>query len=277
MRGRKPHAMLAAVMVAFVLISGQPAHAKTSLVPSPTLAAILRVKQVMVGYGGGEMRWENTVTRAEAVKILLAAIGEVAPSLNRAPMAFVDVDSSHWAYGHITMAAELGMVRGRPGNVFDPEQGVTMAEFAVMVTRVYAGLGASAGPAGSKISVKPAWAAPEIVGWKDLVQLLGEGSEVLNLDYPASRGEVGTLTGLLMERLGLAYDVLGTVAGYRADEQVLTLDLPESVSAVKVPAAPDGLWYLEDKVVLPSALVGRKVGVVLDSAGKAALVHGGVE
>ena len=93
MRGRKPHAMLAAVMVAFVLISGQPAHAKTSLVPSPTLAAILRVKQVMVGYGAGEMRWENTVTRAEAVKILLAAIGEVAPSLNRAPMAFVDVDA----------------------------------------------------------------------------------------------------------------------------------------------------------------------------------------
>lgn len=263
------------VALAFGFSAATAAFAQGSTIPPPQVAAMLMAKQVMVGYGDGDMRWGNTITRAEAVKMFLAAIGEVAPSLTRAPMPFGDVPQTHWAFSHIALAAEMGLVRGRPGNIFDPDQGVTMAEFMVMVSRVYVGLGSEAGKANTQVQIKPEWAAPEIVGWPDLVELVAEGSAAINLDYPASRGEIGVLAGRMMERLGLAYDITGVLKEYSPAGSRLVLDLGDGRSPVEVAAAGNTLWFLDDAVVMPTALVGRTVHVVLDGPGSAAVVIGG--
>lgn len=272
-RGRVLRDVLACFMVLLgVLGSVRVTYSASQLLPSEQVAAILRAKEVMVGYEDGSMRWDNTVTRAEAVKILLAAIGEVAPSLKRSPMAFLDVDSSHWAFGHITMAAETGLVRGRPGNVFDPEEGVTMAEFMVMVSRVYAGLGSRAGVPDPRVRIEPFWAAPEIVGWPDLVELVTDRSLSVNLDYPASRGEVGVLTGRMMERLGLAYDLTGVVKGLSDDGRKLFLEIDDGGALIEVPFSGNVLWFGDGVGVDSQSLVGRMVRIVLDPSGKASVV-----
>lgn len=241
-------------------------------IPSAQVAAMLKAKRVMIGYGNGDMRWGNTITRAEAVKLLLAAIGEVTPSLSRAPAPFGDVSQDHWAFSHISMAWEMGVVRGRPGNIFDPEEGVTMAEFMVMVSRVYVGLGSEAGAPNPRVQIKPEWASPEIAGWPDLVQLITENSRIIDLDYPASRGEIGILAGRIMERLGLAYDLSGILKDYSAGARRLLVVIEDGGRPVEVGAADGILWFSEDGFASSSALIGRKVYIVLDSEGRAGVV-----
>jgi hypothetical protein len=272
-RGSVLRGVLACFMMLLgVLGSFGMVYSASDLLPSDQTAAMLRAKEVMIGYEDGSMRWENTVTRAEAVKILLAAIGEVAPSLARSPMAFLDVSRSHWAFGHITMAAEIGLVRGRPGNLFDPEQGVTMAEFMVMVSRVYAGLGSRAGEPDPRVRVKPAWAEPEIVGWPDLVELVTGESLSVDLGYPASRGEVGVLTGLMMERLGLAYDLAGLVQRLSDDGTKMVLAVEDVGGPIEVLLDDEVLWFAEGAPAGPDSFVGRAVRIVLGSSGRASVV-----
>jgi|GEM_PF-661728 len=262
-------------MVAFyTLASSRVGFSASGLVPSDQTAAMLRAKGVMIGYEDGSMRWENTVTRAEAVKILLAAIGEVAPSLGSAPMTFLDVSLSHWAFGHITMASEIGLVRGRPGKIFDPDQGVTMAEFMVMVSRVFAGLGGEAGAADPRVRIQPLWAAPEIVGWPDLVELVIEESNSVNLDYPASRGEVGVLTASMMERIGLAYDLTGVAERMSDDGTKLFLRVDGGVASIQVSLSSKVSWFAGGAASNSQSLMGRKVRVVLDTSGRASVIVG---
>lgn len=272
-RGSVLRGVLACFMMLLgVLGSFGMVYSASDLLPSDQVAAMLRTKEVMIGYEDGSMRWDNTVTRAEAVKILLAAIGEVAPSLKRSPAAFLDVSRSHWAFGHITMAAEIGLVRGRPGNVFDPEQGVTMAEFMVMVSRVYGGLGSRAGVPDPRVRIEPSWAAPEIVGWSDLVELVTDKSLSVNLDYPASRGEVGVLTGRMMERLGLAYDLTGVVERLSDDGGKLLLEVDDEGAPIEVPLSGNVLWFADGEPANSQSLIGRAVRIVLDISAKASVV-----
>jgi len=246
-----------------------------SLVPSEEIAAMLRAKGVMIGYEDGSMRWEGTVTRAEAVKILLTAMGEEAPSLDRSPMVFIDVSPSHWAFGHITLAAEMGIVRGRPGKIFDPEEKITMAEFMVMASRVYGGLGSRPGSTDPGVRIEPAWAAMEIVGWQDLIDVVTEKSPTANVDYPASRGEVAVLTGMVMERLGLAYDLTGVAERFSNDGSTLFLKVDDGADALKVPVAKTAAWFADGRSVNSQVLLGRAVRVTLDTLGKAAVVVSG--
>lgn len=265
--------ILACFMVLlWVLGSVKVVYSASDLLPSEQAAAMLRAKGVMIGYEDGSMGWENTVTRAEAVKILLAAIGEVAPSLNRAAMSFLDVTPSHWAFGHITIAAETGLVRGRPGKVFDPDQGVTMAEFMVMVSRVYAGLGGQAGVSDPRVKIEPSWAAPEIVGWPDLVELVTDTSLSVHLDYPASRGEVGVLTARMMERIGLAYDLAGVAERLSDDGRKLLVKVDDGVAPVEVPLSDNVVWFSGGVAADSQSVMGRTVRIVLDTYGRASVV-----
>jgi len=245
-----------------------------SLRPSGEVEAMLKCKGVMIGYEDGSMRWETTISRAEAVKILLTAIGEVAPSLSRTPSVFLDVRASHWAFPFITMAFEVGLVKGRPGRVFDPEQAVTMAEFMVMVSRVYDSLGSQSEVGEPPITIEPAWAAPEIVRWPDLVELVLEESLSVNLDYPASRGEVGVLTARMMERLGLAYDLAGTVERLDQDGKTLLLRPLDGSFLVEVRLSGDVRWFVNGVLANPQGFVGRSVKVALDASGRGSVVVG---
>lgn len=244
----------------------------SSLLPPEHTAAMLRAKGVMVGYDDGLMRWDEPVTRAEAVKIVLVAIGENIPSLNRSAMPFLDVGQDHWAFGYITLAAEIGLVKGRPGRVFDPEQGVTMAEFIVMVSRVYASLGADPGNPLQGIRIEPSWAAPEVGLWCELVELIADGPVSIDLGYPASRGEVAVLTARMMERFGLAYDLSGVLELVSSDGKRVVLRTADTGPSLEVPLDESVGWYPREVGERGQGAIGKVVRIVLNASGKAALV-----
>lgn len=268
------HRVAATCFVVGLVLFGSFGVARSAhgLFPPDQVAAILRAKGVMVGYEDGTLRWEGTVSRAEAVKILLTAIGESTPSLERSTMVFLDVNQSHWAFGHITFAAEIGLIRGRPEKIFDPDQGVTMAEFMVMASRVYAGLGSQAGTVDQQVRIEPPWAASELAGWPDLVGLVAGKASAVNLDYPASRGEVAVLVAMMMERLGLAYDLTGVVETVSTKGERLLLRADDGPASVEIPLDNDVSWYVDGISANSEFVVGRRAKVVLDALGRGAVV-----
>ena len=54
-----------------------------------------------------------------------------------AATVFPDVPASHWAYDEIQKCCSLGIVKGHNDGTFKPEDFVTGAEFATMLTRTF--------------------------------------------------------------------------------------------------------------------------------------------
>jgi len=50
---------------------------------------------------------------------------------------FIDVSTDHWAYSHIQRAYALGVVNGVGDDCYAPDNTVTNAEFAAMMTRAF--------------------------------------------------------------------------------------------------------------------------------------------
>jgi len=86
------------------------------------------------GYNDGTIKPNNSITRAEIVKILVSAAG-YEPSGKKAS-SFADNNKiPSWAMGYVITAAEKGIVKGYDGNEFRPSGLVTRAEMTVMIMR----------------------------------------------------------------------------------------------------------------------------------------------
>ena len=72
------------------------------------------------------------MTRAEVVTIFARLLKEK-PKVN-GNNTFTDV-YLHWAKDDILMMSELGIVKGYEDGTFRPENGITRAEFATMISR----------------------------------------------------------------------------------------------------------------------------------------------
>jgi hypothetical protein len=89
-------------------------------------------KQVMGGYPDGTFRPEGSITRAEFCKALVLAMGWIAsPPPNG---TFSDVPMGSWAYPFIETAYTKGIIKGYPTGEFRPNNMVTRAEMAQMIS-----------------------------------------------------------------------------------------------------------------------------------------------
>lgn len=272
---------LAAFSVAACLLvasSGFSAVAVSApLEPPVRAAAILKARGVMVGYEDGTMRWENTLTRAEAIKIIVTGIGrgDEATSAAGGPSWFSDVTTSHWAIGYITVGVELGIVRGYPDGTFGPENPVTIAELCVMLSRMYVALGANPADPLPGVMVEPDWAAVEVLHWPGLVGALGlerATDAVPTLDYPASRAETATLVEDTMERAGLALDIHGTLLAYDAATGTVKVAVDQRNNPVTLRLASGAVWLQGNAVIQGPSLVNEAVGIVTGQDGKVLLI-----
>lgn len=87
---------------------------------------------VMVGYPDGRLRPSNPVTRAEFAKIAAKAFG-IEPTRDEAP--FPDIKGHplrHW----IAALAERKIIKGFPDGKFHPNDTISRAELAAMMTRL---------------------------------------------------------------------------------------------------------------------------------------------
>lgn len=104
-------------------------------VPSKKQLEDLKSLGIMVGDEDGNMRLDDTITRAEAAKMICTVMGvkrsdfisEVAIS------AFPDVTDSHWAKFYINEAKVLGIVEGDENGNFNPESDITNEEILKML------------------------------------------------------------------------------------------------------------------------------------------------
>jgi hypothetical protein len=90
------------------------------------------LKGVVQGYGYGRFKPNQNITRAEAVKVILATYG-FTPSNVHASF-FNDVHG--WSVGWVERAHELGIVQGTGLGKFDPNRAITRAEAAKIVAKM---------------------------------------------------------------------------------------------------------------------------------------------
>lgn len=91
-------------------------------------------KGAIKGCEGNTFQADRLITRAEAAVMMVRALGK--GTSGKAP-SFADADSvPSWAAGYVDSAVVEGIVKGAPGNVFNPNDCVTRAEAATMVYRL---------------------------------------------------------------------------------------------------------------------------------------------
>lgn len=87
---------------------------------------------IMVGDQNGDLHLENTITRAEAVKMICVS-GKLNTDFTDDTEFFPDVPASHWAYKYIRAAKEHGIVIGDEKGCFNPDNTVTNEEIIKML------------------------------------------------------------------------------------------------------------------------------------------------
>ena len=85
------------------------------------------------GYGDGTFKPTQNISRAEAVKILLVATGNISGEYEY-ENAFSDVDDSSWAAPYINYASVNNLVGGYEDGTFKPTGNITRAEAAKIIS-----------------------------------------------------------------------------------------------------------------------------------------------
>ena len=99
----------------------------------PTSIQWLQAVGFLNGDADRNLRLDDKITRAETTALIIRALGETA---GEGSTAFSDMSDSHWAYGYVGCAAELGIINGYPDGTFHPENTVLYEEFLKMLIRI---------------------------------------------------------------------------------------------------------------------------------------------
>lgn len=143
--------------------AGEPAGVQITVNKFSTFTVVAlphKLNGYMNGYKDGSFRPDNHLTRAELAVLLdrLAGAGtaEETDGMEQHLALWNDVEN-HWAKGAILRFADLGLFQGYPDNTFRPDQAVTRAELAAILSR-WKGLDLPAVPAGRFTDTKGHWA-----------------------------------------------------------------------------------------------------------------------
>lgn len=130
--------ILKMILVAFKVNVDEVVASSFKDVPADSWFAkyISKAEQLKIvnGYANGTFKPENLVTRAEAVKMFFLGAGMNAKDKTTSPYKDVPVDQ--WFSKYVLSADSLGVVLGYKGNLFKPNNNVTRAEVAKMLTKM---------------------------------------------------------------------------------------------------------------------------------------------
>ena len=103
-----------------------------------TAVAYMSEKGVIGGFPDGSFKPADTLTRAQAAKIICTVLeGADKVDAITAAASFADVPADHWAAKFVGYCAEKGIVSGVGGNKFNPNGQLTNAAFAKMLLVAY--------------------------------------------------------------------------------------------------------------------------------------------
>ena len=186
---------------------------------------------IMVGDPDGNLRLEDTITRAEAVKIIASAAGFTNSATISTKNVFPDVDDTHWAYKYICFAKDNKIVNGDENGLFNPEDSVTNEEFIKMLVCLL----------GYEIMTEAYGGYP--AGHRAIASGLGI-TENMNFDtnVPAIRNDIGIMMHRVLDVFWMVQTGFGEVITYNyADGQdgrpliTLRTRLEETIPKEEVP------------------------------------------
>lgn len=93
---------------------------------------------IMVGDENGDLRLNDTITRAETVK-MICCVGNIDISSNdnlSNDKFFKDIPQNHWAIKYINNAKTVGIIDGNENGNFKPEDEITYFEIIKMIVSV---------------------------------------------------------------------------------------------------------------------------------------------
>lgn len=93
------------------------------------------------GYEDGTFRPDNSIARAEMVKLFLAPFAAVLTTQDEEGRSFGDVPDTHWAYDDISLVASLGIVLGNERGDFLPGDEIIRQDAAVIIYRLLDSVG----------------------------------------------------------------------------------------------------------------------------------------
>lgn len=105
--------------------------------PQNGALSLLRELNIMKGDPDGNMRLDDSVTRAEFTKAAVASSSfrnSVASNLSISP--FPDVTYQHWAAPYVRVGVTNGLVSGYPDATFRPDDGVLFEEAVTIMLRI---------------------------------------------------------------------------------------------------------------------------------------------
>lgn len=90
----------------------------------------------IVGYGNGEVRPQNSITRAEVAAIFFRLLEDDVRDENYTRQnKFTDVSNDAWYCSAVSTLSAMGIISGYPDATFRPNASITRAEFAAIATR----------------------------------------------------------------------------------------------------------------------------------------------
>ncbi|MEO1127007.1 MAG: S-layer homology domain-containing protein [Cyanobacteria bacterium J06639_16] len=136
-------------------------------------AEIIKAAQLgfIAGPGDGTFRPNNTVTREQAVSIILSYLDVTDADLAGVSNPFRDVPGDRWSEAKIAFAAENGIVAGRGNGRFDPTATVTRAELMAMLSNAHVwrgGEGSSGAPNFDFSDISGHWAEGTVLGMSSM-------------------------------------------------------------------------------------------------------------
>jgi len=96
---------------------------------------VLSAVGVIEGYNDGTFKPEKTITRAEAIKIVVAALGLPVTEGNSYPTQFTDVPATAWYSGYVRYGVALKITEGTTPTTFRPDQTVTYDQMITFIMR----------------------------------------------------------------------------------------------------------------------------------------------
>ena len=99
--------------------------------------SVLKTLEIMVGDANGNMRWDDTVTRAEFTKVAtMVSSYRKSIALNQRTSPFSDVPYKHWAVGYIRAGVDNGIINGYPDSTFKPDNEVLYEEALTILLKI---------------------------------------------------------------------------------------------------------------------------------------------
>lgn len=133
-------ALAAAAVVTSMAVTGVNAQVFTDMEDTENIILTKKLG-IASGYDDGSFKPNETVTRAEAAKMIVTALENLGSlekyqgttSSGTSKELFTDVNSKHWAYTYIQEAVANDVVEGYDDGTFRPDDNVTLGQLMTML------------------------------------------------------------------------------------------------------------------------------------------------